>query len=313
MARPDFWWDFIKSRLLYVFPHHWLSRLLFGLTRIRIPLLVRPAIALFIRVFKVDMSEAAQPSPAAYADFNAFFTRALRPDARPVAQEDSAVVSPADGRISQIGHLDGDRLLQAKGQHYTLDELLGDSGPRADALRDGSFCTIYLSPRDYHRVHMPADGTLHEMIYLPGRLFSVAPYATEYIPRLFARNERIAMIFDTAHGPMAVIMVGALNVAALETVWAGLVTPPPGKQVHSFDYSSHYPRVHLRKGEEMGRFNMGSTVIILFASGKASWQAKRLAETPVRMGQSLGHFRAQRQFAGEDQALAQGKVSTSSI
>jgi phosphatidylserine decarboxylase len=279
--------DRVRAWGFQALPQHLISRLTFRLTRLRSPLVPR-AIRGFIRLFQVDMSEALDPDPAAYPSFNAFFTRALRPGVRPVVPEQDAIVCPVDGTLSQLGAIQGERILQAKGQDYSVFELLGGYRHNAEPFRGGRFCTLYLSPRDYHRVHMPLGATLREMIYVPGRLFSVAPYATRTIPRLFARNERVACLFETEGGPMAVVMVGAINVAAIETVWAGLVTPPPGPRIQVFDYRDRAPPITLKKGQEMGRFNMGSTVIVLFPKGMMAWEPALGPGARVRMGERLG-------------------------
>ncbi len=272
----------------YIIPHHLISRLTYGLTRLRLPFLVTAGVRLFIKLFKVDMGEAAETNPAAYPTFNAFFTRRLHHDARVITQDPAGIACPADGRISQIGKINDGRILQAKGQDYSLVELLGGCESRAAPFKKGMFCTIYLSPRDYHRVHMPVDGELQEMVHVPGRLFSVAPTPVNNIPRLFSRNERMAAIFNTEQGPMAVVMVGALNVAAIETVWAGLVTPPAGKRIQVRSYPASDGQVWLQRGQEMGRFNMGSTVIVMFPPGYMDWSSELRAEIPVKMGQRLG-------------------------
>ena len=282
------WWERIKGWLFHAFPHHLVSRITFRLARLDTPL-KDTVTRLFIRAFNVDMSEAAEPDPRRYASFNAFFTRALKSGARPVASGVDAIASPADGAISQLGEIEAGRIFQAKGQSFSVLELLGGSAARAAPFTHGKFCTIYLSPRDYHRVHMPLDGRLKEMVHVPGRLFSVSQYATRVIPRLFARNERMAAIFDTACGPMAVVMVGAVNVSAIETVWAGLVTPPAGKGVRSIDYTRDAAAaVRLERGEEMGRFNMGSTAIVLFGDRRVAWDAGLRVDMPVKMGEAIG-------------------------
>ena len=234
------------------------------------------------------MGEALEPDPTGYTSFNDFFTRALRPEVRPIALETDVIVSPADGIVSQIGNLRDERIMQAKGQDYSVLELLGGSHQRSTIFHNGKFCTIYLSPRDYHRVHMPEDGKLEEMIYVPGRLFSVSPPSLETIPRLFSRNERVAAIFQTGRGPMALVLVGAINVAAIETAWSGLVTPPPGTCIRSYQYRNSDHKVNLRRGREMGRFNMGSTVILLLPPDVVDWDPQLCPGTPVKMGQRLG-------------------------
>ena len=280
--------DYLKSWALYPLPHHLLSRLVLALTRLECPRLVPPAIRQFSRHFGVDLNEAEQPDPAAYTSFNAFFTRALRPGARPVDAAETSIVSPADGTVSQCGPIQGDALFQAKGRDYSLLELLGGDAERAAPFEDGSFSTIYLSPRDYHRVHMPLDGTLRETVYVPGRLFSVAPHTVRTVPRLFARNERLVCRFDTDHGPMAVILVGAIFVACIETIWTGVATPPHTGRIRAETPHDH---LHLTKGAELGRFNMGSTVILLFGKGRTRWEPACGAGQPVRMGQRIGSVR----------------------
>ncbi|AOV17226.1 phosphatidylserine decarboxylase [Acidihalobacter aeolianus] len=284
--------DYLKSWPLYLLPHHAISRIIYGLTRIRSPL-AASVIRSFVRAYDVDLSDAIQSDPKAYPSFNAFFTRALRPDARPLDPAGDAVASPVDGTVSALGGIYEDRIFQAKGRDYSLAELLAGE-PAARAYRGGSFATLYLSPRDYHRIHMPLDGTLTHMTYVPGRLFSVAPHTVATVPRLFARNERVIAHFDTPAGPMAVVMVGAINVAAIETVWAGLVTPPAGRHVCELDYPDTGERsVRLARGEELGRFNMGSTVILLFAPGAVAWLPSLETGSSIRMGQRLATNTAQ--------------------
>lgn len=241
----------------------------------------------FIAAYGVDMNEAAEPNPRAYSCFNAFFTRALKPGARPLAQDANAVLSPADGVISALGAIDDDAIFQAKGHDYSLTTLLGGDAARAAPFRKGSFATVYLSPKDYHRVHIPLGGTLREMVYVPGRLFSVNQTTAESIPGLFARNERAVCIFDTAAGPMAVVLVGAMIVAAIETVWAGRVAPS-AQGLTVKDYRNAAPPVQLNKGDELGRFLLGSTAIVVFGPGMATWRADLLAGSPVRMGEQMG-------------------------
>ncbi|HEX6549692.1 MAG TPA: archaetidylserine decarboxylase, partial [Gammaproteobacteria bacterium] len=261
--------DRLKAALQYPLPQHAISRAVHWLTRVRQPAFKNWITRRFIHRFGVDMSEAAQPDPDAYASFNAFFTRALRDGARPLANESDAVACPVDGTVSQAGVIAEGRIFQAKGQSFTATELLGNNAELAAQFNNGTFTTLYLSPRDYHRIHMPLAGTLRQMIHIPGRLFSVNPPTTRAVPRLFARNERVAAIFDTMAGPMAVIMVGALNVGSIETVWAGEVTPPRGRVIRNWHYEDR--KIALDKGAELGRFNMGSTVILLFAAGHARW------------------------------------------
>lgn len=249
---------------------------------------VTPAIRAFVRRFGVDLSEAERPDAARYATFNEFFTRALAPGAREIDRNPDTLASPADGAVSALGRIERGRLWQAKGVHYTLDTLLAGDREAADRLADGSFATIYLSPRDYHRLHMPVDGTLRSQTHVPGRLFGVAPPLVRSVPGLFARNERVIAQFDTERGLLVLVLVGAINVAAIETVWHGLVTPPRGRRVTRIDYPDD-TRPRLSRGEEMGRFNMGSTVIVL-AERPIEWQGGLRVEAPVRMGSALGRF-----------------------
>lgn len=274
--------DYLKAWPLYVLPHHALSRVIFRLTRIQSPW-VQPAIRRFVQAFKVNMAEAEQPDIAAYSSFNAFFTRALRPGLRSWAAGGGVLASPVDGTISQFGLIRDGRIFQAKGHEYSALELLGGDAERAAPFLNGQFMTIYLSPRDYHRIHMPLDGALREQVYVPGRLFSVAGHTARTVPRLFARNERVVALFDTELGKMALVLVGAINVAAIETVWGGLVTPPNGNRVSQTAYSG----VRLQKGEEMGRFNMGSTVIVLLENPALRWDGRCAPELPVRLGELL--------------------------
>ncbi len=230
------------------------------------------------------MSEALDAEPANYASFNAFFTRALKPEVRTIDKDAGVLCCPVDGCISQLGKVHGDRLIQAKGRDYRLIDLLGNNSELANTFAHGEFATLYLSPRDYHRIHMPFDATLKYMSYIPGRLFSVAPYTTRLIPNLFARNERVVTVFNSDVGPLALILVGAINVAAIETVWHGLVTPPHRNKISEYSYTDQ--NIHLLKGQEMGRFNMGSTVILLTAN-PLNWPTTSQPGSAVRLGQKL--------------------------
>ncbi len=242
----------------------------------------------FIRRYDVDMKDTPEQDPRGYETFNAFFTRPLRPDARPMPQDPNAIACPVDGRVSQIGAIEEGRIIQAKGREYSVYELLGGSKQRAAPFTNGDFATLYLSPRDYHRIHMPITGRLTEMAHIPGRLFSVAPHTTRAIPRVFARNERVACIFETAVGPMAVVLVGAINVAAIETVWSGLACPPRARSITVTRYGAPpEPSVRLQRGREMGRFNLGSTVILLFGERAIEWQDTLAEGIAVRMGETL--------------------------
>jgi len=282
-------WQRLFVALQYLLPHHALSRLVGILARSETPWVKDTFIRLFIRRFQVDLSEAEITEAERYPHFNAFFTRALREGARPLPEQADAIACPADGTVSQLGAIEGDRIFQAKGHNYSLFELLGGDHDLATEFLGGQFATVYLSPKDYHRVHMPAAGTLRETRYVPGRLFSVNQATTERVPGLFARNERLVCIFDTEQGPMAVILVGAMIVAGIETVFSGQVTPLPRHVTHS-DYRNRQP-ITLQRGEELGRFLLGSTAIVLFARGHAEFDAALAAESPVRMGQAMGTLR----------------------
>lgn len=276
--------DYLKAWPLYPLPHHAISRLVYRLTRMESKW-TQPAIRQFIKAFKVNMSEAEQTDPSAYKTFNAFFTRSLKSELRPIAKGTRVLASPVDGKISQVDTVRAGRILQAKGFDYSVVELLGGDATRAEPFLNGQFTTIYLSPRDYHRIHMPLAGQLLEQVYVPGRLFSVAGHTVRTIPRLFARNERVAAIFETEFGKMALVLVGAINVAAIETVWAGLITPPNQTAVRV----DHYADISLAKGAEMGRFNMGSTVIVLLEKNTWNWGQTQV-EQAVKMGMPLAEL-----------------------
>ena len=278
--------------LQLVLPHHLVSRLVGYMARSEVPFVKNNFIKVFLNRFDINMSEAAQEDPYAYDNFNAFFTRALKDGARPIDSDPLSIVSPADGAISQLGPILGSDVLQAKGRHYSLYELLGGDSALAAEFTNGSFATVYLSPKDYHRVHMPFTGTLREMIYVPGRLFSVNQATTRQIADLFARNERAVCVFDTEHGPMVVILVGAMIVAGIETVFSGPVTPL-ARSVQRTRYAlDEKGPIVLNKGDELGRFYLGSTAILLFPEGKASFNSSLAADSPVRMGEKLGTFGA---------------------
>jgi phosphatidylserine decarboxylase len=277
----------IRGRLFawlqYLLPQHGLSRLIWAAARVRTPWFKNWTIRCFLEVYSVDMGEAAQDDPYRYGSFNEFFTRALKDGARPIASEPAAIASPVDGRVSEAGRIDSDLLLQAKGRRYRLGELLA-AQPWADRFEGGSFATIYLAPFNYHRVHMPLRGELLETVYVPGRLFSVNAVTAQHVPGLFARNERVLTLFDSAAGRFALVMVGALNVGSMATVWAGDITPAARRRVTRIPG----PPITLEKGAELGRFNMGSTVILLFEPNRARWHGHVHAGSVVRLGQSLG-------------------------
>ena len=250
------------------------------------PALKNRVIKWFIGRYGVDMSEAAETDPEAYPTFNAFFTRALKPGIRPLADGEKTLVSPVDGAISQLGQVTGDRVFQAKGQSFSLSELLGGEEATTAPFTSGEFSTIYLSPKDYHRIHMPMAGTLRQMIHVPGKLFSVNPVTAENVPNLFARNERVVCIFDTDSGPMAMVLVGAMIVGSVETRWAGVVVLG-SRQVTSTRYEGEQA-ISFEKGEEMGRFRLGSTVIMVMPKGAVTWNSDQVAGKTVRMGEAFG-------------------------
>ncbi len=274
--------------LQHILPQHLVSRCAGWLADLQQPAWLKNwLIHIFVRHFRVDMAEAANPDPTSYASFNAFFTRPLREDARSLAEAD--IVCPADGAVSQLGAVQGGRIFQAKGQSFSAWELLGGDSKRAALFANGSFATIYLSPRDYHRVHMPVAGRLTATCYIPGKLFSVNRVTAENVPRLFARNERLVCYFDTAAGPMAMILVGAMVVASIETVWSGQVAPPTSKPVFN-DHVAVPRTIELAQGEEMGRFKLGSTVILLFGQDAVEFDAAYTAGTITRLGEALATF-----------------------
>jgi phosphatidylserine decarboxylase len=276
---------FLKA-LFYVLPHHAVSRVVYFFTRLHGPQ-VEPMITWFIKKYGVNMDDAEESEVDYYQTFNEFFIRPLKSGIRPIAPGENTLACPCDGTVSQAGPIRAGAIMQAKGRGYSALELLGGDKTMAAEFADGNFATIYLAPYNYHRVHMPINANMKRMIHVPGRLFSVAQWTVEEIPRLFARNERLACYFETAAGPMVMVLVGAINVAAIETVWSGLVTPPRGKKISEFDYS--HTRKEISKGAEMGRFNMGSTVILL--TGKnVEWLPHIAPGLTVKMGQLIGHF-----------------------
>ncbi|BAN50927.1 archaetidylserine decarboxylase [Metapseudomonas resinovorans] len=281
----------MKERLFiisqYLLPHHLLSRLAGGIAECRVRWFKNAFTAWFAKRYQVNMGEALVEDLTAYEHFNAFFTRALKPGARPLDETPGAILCPADGAISQIGPIEHGRCFQAKGHSFSVLELLGGDAELAAPFMGGEFATVYLSPKDYHRVHAPLGGTLREMVYVPGRLFSVNQSTAENVPELFARNERVVCLFDTERGPMAVVLVGAMIVASVETTWAGLVTPPK-RELKTFSYgeAARAP-IKLEKGEELGRFKLGSTAIVLFGPDQVRWAENAWPGSQVRMGQLL--------------------------
>ncbi len=288
----------IRDRLLaliqYPLPHHLLSHLMYRITRIRWKPFKNFMIDTISEKYGIDITQAKEHDKEAYPHFNSFFTRELREGVRPIVSGDENIACPVDGTISQFGEIRDGRIFQAKGHDYSLKALVGGYQHLHDLFAGGEFSTIYLSPRDYHRIHMPLNGKLREMIYVPGRLFSVSPSTTRAIPGLFARNERLVAVFDTDHGPMAMILVGAIFVAGIETVWTGNFGEKIFRSFQHWDYANNsLPDITLKKGEEMGRFNMGSTVILLFGAQQMQWVQTLAAEQSVQMGQLIGHTDSQ--------------------
>ncbi len=276
--------DSLFILLQHLLPQHLLSRAVGYLAESRYNWIKRPFIKWFARQYQVNMSEALIEDLDQFDNFNAFFTRELKPGVRPL--DDATVLSPADGAISQIGNIEYGRILQAKGRGYGLSTLLGGHADLAEQFIHGRFATIYLSPSDYHRVHMPISGTLRESLYVPGDLYSVNQTTAKGVDNLFARNERLVAIFDTEHGPMAMILVGAMIVAGIETVWGGQVAPVQ-KNSWRIDHQKPVEPVILQQGEEMGRFKLGSTVILLFGKDAIEWCDTLKADDPVRLGQAI--------------------------
>jgi phosphatidylserine decarboxylase len=239
----------------------------------------------FVKRYNVNMAEAAAPDVSTYASFNDFFTRALKDGARPLAAAE--YLCPVDGAISQIGPIAGDQIFQAKGHSYSTTALVGGDATLAGQFQDGSFATLYLSPRDYHRIHMPCDGNLRRMIYVPGDLFSVNPTTARGVPGLFARNERVVCVFDSAEGPFVLTLVGATIVGSMATVWHGQVNPPRSPQICEWQYEAG--QVSLKKGAEMGRFLLGSTVVMLFGKGRLAYNPQWTEARPIRMGEAMGN------------------------
>ncbi|AXQ99211.1 archaetidylserine decarboxylase [Pseudoalteromonas piscicida] len=277
--------DKLKIAMQYALPKHAVSRLVGKLAAAEAGALTTKLIKLFIKQYKIDMSEALHEDPAHYKTFNEFFTRPLKPGIRPLAEDSDILAHPVDGAISQLGDVVDGQIIQAKGHNYSLQTLLGGKEEDVAPYVGGKFATIYLAPKDYHRIHMPVDGTLRKMIYVPGDLFSVNPLTAQNVPNLFARNERVVAIFDTEIGPLSMVLVGATIVASIETIWAGTVTPPAGRDVFTWTYPAEGDNaIRLKKGEEMGRFKLGSTVILAWGANKAEFLDGQNPETVTRMG-----------------------------
>lgn len=282
--------DRLLSLWQYPIPQHLISRLMGLVANSQNPAIRDPFVKWFAQRYGVNMAEAANPDLASYRTFNEFFTRPLKAGARPVDADAKSIVSPADGAISELGPISDDAIMQAKGWSYSARTLLGGDENLAASFRDGLFMTVYLSPKDYHRVHLPLAGTLRETIYVPGRLFSVNTRTANGVPGLFARNERVVCIFDTVAGPMAVVLVGAIIVAGIATVWQGTVTPPH-RRLEVTSFGSGRAPVSMQKGDEIGRFLVGSTAIVLLPKDVALWRDDLRAGSPLRMGERIGTLR----------------------
>lgn len=280
------YWQRAKVAFQYIMPQLYLTQFAGWFAQQKWGALTHFVIKIFAKKYNVDMSEAKKENFSDYESFNQFFIRELKDDARKINENPTALCLPADGRVSQIGHIDDDRLLQAKGHFFSLSDLLAGDEELVNIFKNGEFATIYLSPRDYHRVHMPCDATLRKMIYVPGDLFSVNPFLAEHVPNLFARNERVICVFDTAFGPMVQILVGATITASMSTVWAGVINPPRTGEVKVWTYQGDNA-IKLTKGQEMGAFQLGSTVINLFPANSVTLADHLEVDVPVRMGEIL--------------------------
>ena len=280
------YWQRAKVAFQYIMPQLYLTQLAGWFAQQKWGAVTHFVIKVFAKKYNVDMSEAKKENFSDYESFNQFFIRELKDDARKINENPTALCLPADGRVSQIGHIDDERLLQAKGHFFSLSDLLAGDEELVNTFKNGEFATIYLSPRDYHRVHMPCDATLRKMIYVPGDLFSVNPFLAEHVPNLFARNERVICVFDTEFGPMVQILVGATITASMSTVWAGVINPPRTGEVKVWTYQGD-SAIKLTKGQEMGAFQLGSTVINLFPANSVALAEHLEVDVPVRMGEIL--------------------------
>ena len=280
------YWQRAKVAFQYIMPQLYLTQLAGWFAQQKWGAVTHFVIKVFAKKYNVDMSEAKKENFSDYESFNQFFIRELKDDARKINENSTALCLPADGRVSQIGHIDDERLLQAKGHFFSLSDLLAGDEELVNTFKNGEFATIYLSPRDYHRVHMPCDATLRKMIYVPGDLFSVNPFLAEHVPNLFARNERVICVFDTAFGPMVQILVGATITASMSTVWAGVINPPRTGEIKVWTYQGDNA-IKLTKGQEMGAFQLGSTVINLFPANSVTLAEHLEVDVPVRMGEIL--------------------------
>ncbi len=277
--------DNLKIFFQYVLPKHAVSLLAGKLAEVRTPWIKNQFIQRFAKAYKIDMSIAVEPELTAYACFNDFFTRAINLDNRPINDDKESFCSPVDGAMSQFGKIESGRIVQAKNHDYSVLELLGGDEEQAKDFENGEFCTIYLAPKDYHRIHMPCEGKLISMTHVPGQLFSVNPLTAQNVPKLFARNERVVSLFETPFGKMALVAVGATIVGSIETTWAGTITPPSRKTVESWRYPEQ--NICFEKGEEMGRFKLGSTVVLLMENKNWQWDDSIQCEKDVILGQKM--------------------------
>lgn len=273
-------------------PKHAITRIVGKLASAKLGRVTTALITMFIKQYKINMDEALHSDPAYFKTFNDFFVRELKTDARTLVEDEEVITHPADACVSQFGPIENGQIIQAKSHDFSALELLGGDSALYEEFKDGSFATLYLSPSDYHRVHMPCDGVLRKMIYVPGDLYSVNPLTAENIPNLFARNERVVCIFDTAFGPMAQVLVGATIVGSIELIWAGTVTPPRGNTVYNWDYPAKgSTSVILKKGEEMGRFKLGSTVINLFSKDAIDFDVSMSSGASTKLGTAYANIK----------------------
>ncbi|MEM7027776.1 MAG: archaetidylserine decarboxylase, partial [Pseudomonadota bacterium] len=273
----------------YLLPQHGLTSLVYRFTRIKIKWIKNLQIRIFIKIFKVDMNEALKENSASFITFNDFFTRQLKPNVREWNEDQTTILSPVDGAVSQLGLIDSQKIIQAKGKSFSLSQLVAHDKALTKKFISGTFSTLYLSPRDYHRIHMPMTGKLLKTIYVPGKLFSVNNSAVRNIDNLFAKNERFISIFESEIGQYALIMIGALFVGSMSTVFTGQITPSKDRRIITTDYTSE-ESIILKKGEEFGLFNMGSTVILLFEQQKMKWSKELSTDISIRTGQIVGEL-----------------------
>jgi phosphatidylserine decarboxylase len=279
--------DWIKVKSQYILPKHLISRLLGWAASKELGAVTQFFITTFIKAFNINMQEAYFESPSAYKTFNEFFTRPLKDGIRPILADTNQLCHPVDGCVSQFGDITGDRIFQAKGHDFSLTTLLGGKPELAQPFKGGKFATIYLAPKDYHRIHMPIEGTLTDTLHVPGELFSVNPLTAQNVPGLFARNERVVTLFDTPIGKVALVLVGATVVASIETVWAGTITPPAGTYVQHWQHDGE--EIKLDKGQEMGRFKLGSTVVLCFEPNKVEFE-NMSPKMVTRLGQVMANI-----------------------